>query len=362
MTSGSSFTHILGNLFSAMRIQAWRHFAIIFTSLLFLLTGIIVKLKLGQPLDFSVWPYIEVALIMVLPILVIGSQLALLFYFIFILRPKNPLKAAKQFYSEILFDSRRYAKFIPVFFIMSLAFSAYTKCKELIGSLNPYKWDQTFMAWDRAIHFGRDPWTILHPIFGHPVTTLIINFAYNLWFVVTFTFWLGASWTKKDNGWERQFLLSFILCWFIGGFLMATYFSSMGPAFYDLIDSNNNPFEPQMDHLQSYREIFHIWALTAQDQLREAYLNPSATGIAGISAMPSLHNATTTLFVFAGFRIHKYLGIIMSFFLAFILIGSVHLAWHYAIDSYVGILIAILMWKISGIIINWQDKSVGHKY
>ena len=35
---------------------------------------------------------------------------------------------------------------------------------------------------------------------------------------------------------------------------------------------------------------------------------------------------------------------------AIILIGSVHLAWHYAVDGYAGILLAAAFWLIAGAI------------
>ena len=103
-------------------------------------------------------------------------------------------------------------------------------------------------------------------------------------------------------------------------------------------------------------------ALGAQDMLREGYLNPASGGLSGISAMPSLHNATSTLFMIAAYRIHKTFGHVMLAFLLCIIIGSVHLAWHYAVDAYAGILIAVIMWKLSGAALRWQDKRIASKH
>ncbi|MBL8905409.1 MAG: hypothetical protein JNM20_01915, partial [Rhizobiales bacterium] len=36
-----------------------------------------------------------------------------------------------------------------------------------------------------------------------------------------------------------------------------------------------------------------------------------------------------------------------------ILFGSVHLAWHYAIDAYAGILIALGVWWLMGPVTRW---------
>ena len=132
----------------------------------------------------------------------------------------------------------------------------------------------------------------------------------------------------------------------------------MGPAFYDLVAAGENPFSEQMQLLKSHDETYNIWALATQDILREAYLNPDEAGIAGISAMPSMHNATTTLFALAAYRINKLFGYLMYAYLVAIVIGSVHLAWHYAIDAYAGIVIAIVLWKVSIYLIQWQDRRL----
>jgi hypothetical protein len=61
----------------------------------------------------------------------------------------------------------------------------------------------------------------------------------------------------------------------------------------------------------------------------------------GISAFPSMHNALAALLALVAWRMHRVLGIMMTIFAGLILLGSVHLAWHYAVDSYAGILIAM---------------------
>jgi len=61
----------------------------------------------------------------------------------------------------------------------------------------------------------------------------------------------------------------------------------------------------------------------------------------------------------AAYRINKNFGHVMLAFLMCIIIGSVHLAWHYTVDAYAGIIIAFVIWKASGAILKWQDKALG---
>lgn len=176
-------------------------------------------------------------------------------------KPKHLLPAMVSVYKPLLTDPARWAKAVPAIGIMMLGFMAYTDLKGAIPLLNPFSWDVSFMQLDRALHFGQDPWRLLQPILGSSWATLGINFIYNLWFFVMFGFWLCSGWTAKDQGWERQFLLSFLWCWMLGGAALAILFSSMGPAFYDLIDPANNPYAAQMAFLSSIDAHHTVLAL-----------------------------------------------------------------------------------------------------
>jgi hypothetical protein len=61
-----------------------------------------------------------------------------------------------------------------------------------------------------------------------------------------------------------------------------------------------------------------------------------------------MHVALATLFALVCWRTRRWLGIIMSIYVLVILVGSVHLAWHYAVDGYVSIAGMILIWWTVG--------------
>ena len=272
------------------------------------------------------------------------------------------------FYRPLLTDPQRYANALVVIGCMLLGFIAFADMKPLIPLINAYSWDESFMRLDRLLHFGQDPWRLLMPILGGPIPTQWINYVYNIWFIVMFSFWIGAAWStrnynahKAEQSWERQFLVSFILCWIVGGIILATLFSSMGPAFYDLVDAANNPYAAQVASLAAIHETHPLWAVDSHDMLRNAYLNPAPGQLSGISAMPSIHNATSTLFMLAAYRINKKFGHVMFAFLICIIVGSVHLAWHYAVDAYLGIIIAVILWKITPPLLRLQDKLLQRK-
>jgi hypothetical protein len=60
------------------------------------------------------------------------------------------------------------------------------------------------------------------------------------------------------------------------------------------------------------------------------------------------------LFVLVGWRIHRTLGIWLTVYAALVLLGSVHLAWHYAVDSYAGLVVGALSWWIAGRLVEWN--------
>jgi membrane-associated phospholipid phosphatase len=67
--------------------------------------------------------------------------------------------------------------------------------------------------------------------------------------------------------------------------------------------------------------------------------------LAGISAMPSMHVATSVLMALYAARHARWAGWIMWIFAGLIQIGSVHLGWHYAVDGYLGGIVALAAWR-----------------
>jgi len=355
--------------FAAMILDHIRaHALLILLCVLFFAASVAMNISLERDIGTTAGPYLGLVFGFILPIAFAASLILVFLYQLIVIRSASPIRAIVDFYRPLLLKPERYANALPVIGCMLLGFIAFADMKPLIPHINTFSWDESFMHLDRVLHFGQDPWLLLKPILGHPIVTQWINYAYNFWFIVMFSFWIGAAGSarthiayKTEACWERQFLVSFILCWIVGGMVLATIFSSMGPAFYDLVDSVNNPYAAQMEGLGTIHEIHPLWAVESQIMLREAYLNPAPGQLSGISAMPSIHNATSTLFMLAAYRINKKFGHIMLAFLICIILGSIHLAWHYAVDAYLGIIIAVILWKLSAALLLWQDKCLPPK-
>ena len=247
---------------------------------------------------------------------------------------------------------------VPLMFLPTFI-SLFSSMKSIIHLVQPFYLDEFFMKADRFLHFGVDPWRLTHSIFGTASMSVMLNFFYNLWFFIMFSYvlWLVVN---VQLGRDRlQFLFAFVIAWPLIGSLLATLLSSAGPVYYGDVVGDSSIFGPLMDALAAFDKqyegsFFGIFALNTQDMLWADYLK-SDTGIgSGISAMPSMHVAIAALLYFSGRRINKYIGYGMLAFLILIQIGSVHLGWHYAVDGYVSILLIWGLWKACG----WLVKQV----
>ncbi|WP_395400070.1 phosphatase PAP2 family protein [Pseudoduganella sp. UC29_106] len=73
---------------------------------------------------------------------------------------------------------------------------------------------------------------------------------------------------------------------------------------------------------------------------------------------PALHVASSALIALLGWRVNRALGVAGTIFALLILIGSVHLGRHYALDGYVGAAGACLIWRVTGFITSASRHSV----
>lgn len=215
----------------------------------------------------------------------------------------------------------------------------------------PFRWDTTFAHVESVLHFGRQPYVWLQPLFGRPAVTRVIDTIYVYgWFAAL---WLGVLW-QTVHGREpvrSQFLLSFALSWMALGTFAAFYFSSAGPAFYAQVTGTEGPYKELMDYLGSLHSQSPLYAVDNQQRLSTSY-----TEWGGMTAMPSMHLTIMAVVTIATIRTYRWLSWIVLPLLCAILLGSVVLGWHYAIDGYAGILGALVIWFAVGRFLRWWSS------
>jgi hypothetical protein len=231
---------------------------------------------------------------------------------------------------------------------------AFTVAKAKITAIVPFQWDTTFDLWDRNLHFGYRPWELLAPLLNHAPVSFALNFNYNMWFLVMNLFWVHFAFYSKPGVARTQFFLCFMLCWMIGGSILAMVFSSAGPCYYALIGLDPTAYAEPLQHLKSVNETLPIWALRTQDWLWQFKQQDSVFG--GISAMPSMHNATAMLFVLASWKAKPLIRILTITHCALVFLGSIHLVWHYAVDAYIGWAITLITWFAVKPLAQWWSS------
>lgn len=261
-----------------------------------------------------------------------------------------------------LFYLPRLVNFALILLTIPVVMTIFTAYKASIPNILPFSWDVTFAEWDRWLHFGTDPWILLHPVTSHPLILWILDKSYALWFPVLWTTFVWQAWHgTREQDYRSQYILAFAACWILLGNVAATFMSSAGPVYYELVTGQPSPFEPLVGYLLQVdsETPYRLRAVWAHDYLWRNYLEPDVALGDGISAMPSLHISMVVLMGLLGFRISRRWGWFFTVFGVLIFLGSISLAWHYAIDAYVAAIATVAIWWCSGKLVHrWRELAL----
>lgn len=271
-------------------------------------------------------------------------------------RPERPATALWQDLKTHIFAREKLMQALPVFIAFIVFMSVFTSLKGMIPLFKPYVWDATFAAWDHRLHGGIDPWRLLQPALGFPWLTSLLNLVYNLWFPVMFAVLYWQLFDLRRPTLRMRFFWAFFLTWMVNGTILAMYFSSAGPCFYE--DVVHDPrYAEQMTYLKDAAAQYPVWAVATQQMLWQSYQNNLTVIGSGISAMPSVHVAMVALFALLSWQYGRKARVFFILFAIMIFIGSVHLAWHYAVDGYLGAFITAVLWFLTGLVFKKKGNA-----
>lgn len=241
---------------------------------------------------------------------------------------------------------------------MTMTMSAFGIFKTYLPDHMPYDRDGLLIAIDHYLFLGGDPWRITHALFG-PTATLIIDRIYTLWvpllYVMTIFF---AVFVREPI--RMRFFATSISAWILLGTVGAYLSASVGPCFLsDISHVEAARFTELMTNLHDMdRTIsgssssFAFTALEWQRVLWEAYQSGERGFAMGISAMPSMHVAITTIYLLCSLSYGWIARSMAGLFLLTIFVGSIHLGWHYAVDGIFSILLTTAIWTGWGYVLS----------
>jgi PAP2 superfamily len=270
---------------------------------------------------------------------------------LFIDRPEAPSRVIFQtFFKRSL--RPRYISVLVILLCLIAFMPLFSAMKSAVPQFSDYSWDGTFINLDRQIH-GDDAWRVLQPLVGYPIVTSILSGFYHLWLILLY---VGSFYflLHKQPELRQRFFLSYFLCWSIIGAGLAIAFSSVGPCFVEPIVGRDD-FQPLMEYLKYANQQYPVPVLGVQDMLLARYQSADGSLGSGITAMPSMHVAQAFLLFLAMRHISRVAACVSGIFFVIIFVGSVHLAYHYAVDGYLAAIVTAIIWKLSG---WWASRQI----
>lgn len=293
--------------------------------------------------------------------------MAVYFFYLIAKRESRPILAYAKLIWLPIAHWRETLNFAVLSVLISIVLSIYTNTKYSIPMVVPFHLDPWLAKVDTWLHFGHVPWTLTHSWFSSPIATAVINLFYNLWFFIFWVFLIVFMCLTRNNKTRQQVIICFCLAWFINGNIFAMFFSSVGPCFYGHVYPDADRFVELMIRLNQQNtllteqgEFWGVWALNIQNLLWENYLSGMNSMGAGVSAAPSMHVTIASLMAMSLFSVNRKLGAIGWVYVVIIELGSIHLAWHYAIDGYLAIVFTTLLWWSTKLSLSKLSRRNSH--
>jgi hypothetical protein len=230
------------------------------------------------------------------------------------------------------------------FQLIALQIGALTWLKQMLPYIVPFWADPALARIDRAI-VRTDAWRLIPTTLVHPLDLLYPFWAPVKFSVLIFILALPASSRKS------QALLSYFLTVGLLGVIGQYLLSSAGPVFYFQVVG-----KPDFMELLQRNAVHAPFVGVTAGYLWHDYIDHSSVIGSGISAMPSMHVATTTWTALAIRALWPRIRLLGLIWWTIIFLGSIALGWHYFVDSVCATLGALACWKLSSRFF-WTDRT-----
>lgn len=236
-----------------------------------------------------------------------------------------------------------FARFLmlPALFAFLSAFNA---VKVILPDYTDLNFDRTLSNFDRSIH-GTDPWRLLTFFYQPSVLNVIQALYLPFWTYVLLLVSAYVLISERTRALRSQYIIVFLLMWSFLGNVVAAMYMSDGPAFFGHVTGDFQRYGGLLNALSQTRDV-PFSAYVIQNSLWLLHQTHHASEGSGISAFPSLHVAVATLMCLTLSHIKPRYALYGVPYLVTILLGSIVLGWHYAVDGYASIILVCALWAM----------------
>lgn len=228
---------------------------------------------------------------------------------------------------EVVFLLRTAAVLLPVL-------SVHFLLKSFVWLMNPRTWDALLWDVDRAVHLGLSPSLLATAAFAEPAFLRVLDVLYSGGYFALIVVSVPVFLVFPRLEVRMAFVAAYAAIWMAGSVLYVA-FPSWGPVFV----------VPQLfaDVLRDMPSTVSVQRTLFGElsSLVNAPLAPRTVRFGSVAAFPSLHLAVVTVFAVASRRVSPrwFLGNLVVVFV--MLVGSVVTGYHYLVDGWAGILLAL---------------------
>ena len=302
---------------------------------LFLTVGSIGILRYkGMRIDWRTVEYTVYPMVRALPqplLLGVGLQLVVLL----ILR--KPLAG----FLSALKSWRWWGLWLRLWIVCMALTYTYFWVKVCVPLLRTDLYDPALWKLDRFMHLGFSPSVFATALFETSDVAGWLDRWYGLWtpsVLVMLAFFTASA----DSLLRRRFMLSCVFLWGLGCWLYVAL-PALGPIFY--VPELWKEIAGRIPSASAMHDA--LWAnyqkmLAGRNGVLREF-NP----IYAIAAMPSLHVGAHALFAIWSWRHARPISLVFIVATFFTFLGSLVTGWHYAVDGYVGILLAFVSYRLA---------------
>jgi membrane-associated phospholipid phosphatase len=232
----------------------------------------------------------------------------------------------------------RIPEFLCGFFLCWLQLTCLTWYKSMIPLTGPMRADVMLANWDKAL-FGLDP----GPALQQPLKNFssLIDRMYAFW-AFTVKLVLVCLLAEARSYDRARLLLAFFLTVGLLGSWGQYLLLSGGPIYWhDLGLGDRFTSIKLLPAVKVGKE--YLWAV---------YVGHDSGIASGISAMPSIHVATTTWMMLVAIKLFRGARLPIAFIFVVIAVGAVYTGWHYAVDAIAGVVGAIACFFLATLIVD----------